>query len=343
MWRLLAALGALTFLVNGVQVLGDPDCESVTWGGRGGRFKTLTMTCWDAPPAEVDDAWSPTAAGLASIGAGLGLLGLAAWPLIAALVRDEVDVPIDPTMFSTRPGTGPGDESDAPRTPTAASSDTVGRTENPQGSRVGVMSPTRPETGAVGGGLANVLDVLDDSTVAAIVRFRAPVADVVGAAADLHPRDLAPELAYAVLATSTMWWKSWQDEVGPDPTPVQGRTTAARRAVMHACHFGLALGALLAHGSTAPVTSGGAEDTNRAMDLGLTWYRQVMGVSTSGLLDRSPVFAAATDVCLDVVADGLDEAPELSDEQLELLLAVCRHAVTDGAFLAITARPSSTT
>lgn len=35
-WRLLAALGALTFLVSGVQVLGDPDCESVTWGGRGG-------------------------------------------------------------------------------------------------------------------------------------------------------------------------------------------------------------------------------------------------------------------------------------------------------------------
>ena len=168
--------------------------------------------------------------------------------------------------------------------------------------------------------------------MAAIVRFRAPVADVVRAAADLDPRDVAPDLRYAVVATSTMWWEGWRDEVGPDPTPVQGRTTAAHRTVLHACHFGLALGALLAHGSTAPVTSGEAEDTDRAIDLGRTWYRQVMGVSTSGLLDRSPVFAAATDVCLDVVADRLDEAPGLSDEQLKLLLAVCRHAVTDGAF-----------
>lgn len=312
-----------------------------------GRFKTVTMTCWDVPPGEVDGAWSPTAAGLASIGAGLGLLGLTAWPLIAALVRDEVDVPIDPTMFSTRSGTRPADEPgsvpDAPRTPTAVSSGTVEETGNPQEPRVGSGSPTRPETGPPGRGLTNVLDVLDDSTVAAIVRFRAPVADVVRAAADLDPRDVAPDLRYAVVATSTMWWEGWRDEVGPDPTPVQGRTTAAHRTVLHACHFGLALGALLAHGSTAPVTSGEAEDTDRAIDLGRTWYRQVMGVSTSGLLDRSPVFAAATDVCLDVVADRLDEAPGLSDEQLELLLAVCRHAVTDGAFLAITARPRSTT
>lgn len=116
----------------------------------------MTMTCWDVPPGEVDGAWSPTAAGLASIGAGLGLLGLAAWPLIAALVRDEVDVPIDPTMFPTRSGTRPADEPgsvpDAPRTPTAVSSGTVEETGNPQEPRVAPDRRRGPKRAHLGAG-----------------------------------------------------------------------------------------------------------------------------------------------------------------------------------------------
>jgi hypothetical protein len=42
------------------------------------------MTCWDAPPDEVDGSWSSDDAGLASIAGGLGLLTLATWPILRA-------------------------------------------------------------------------------------------------------------------------------------------------------------------------------------------------------------------------------------------------------------------
>lgn len=70
-WRILALIGATTFLVTGMQVLLDPDC--VTAGFSGGR--AVTVTCYQDStgdlPADV--------AGLLSLGAGIGIITLAFW------------------------------------------------------------------------------------------------------------------------------------------------------------------------------------------------------------------------------------------------------------------------
>ena len=88
-WRILLGIGALTFILSGIDVLrdADGDCRAVTWGGRGGRVSSFTMTCHDRSPDRVEDAWSGTAAGWTSVLAGVGLTGIAAWPLLSSLSR----------------------------------------------------------------------------------------------------------------------------------------------------------------------------------------------------------------------------------------------------------------
>lgn len=75
-WRAIAALCALTFLMNGCLVLSDGNCKSVDIGGAGRR---ITYTCY--PNETAGGMSAPAAGGLMLLG-GLALLTLAAWPLI---------------------------------------------------------------------------------------------------------------------------------------------------------------------------------------------------------------------------------------------------------------------
>ena len=74
-WRIIAAIGAGTFLVTGFSVLMDPNC--VTAGFSGSR--AVTITCYQDNYGDM----SGQAAGLLSISGGVALGALALWPLIA--------------------------------------------------------------------------------------------------------------------------------------------------------------------------------------------------------------------------------------------------------------------
>lgn len=70
-WRIIAAIGAGTFIVTGFSVLTDPNCISVSFSG--GRL--VTLTCYQDSNGDL----SPTAAGLLSLGIGVGIITLAFW------------------------------------------------------------------------------------------------------------------------------------------------------------------------------------------------------------------------------------------------------------------------
>lgn len=74
-WRIIAAIGAGTFLVTGFSVLTDPNCVSAGFSGS----RAITVTCYQ------NDFGLMTgqAAGLLLISGGVVLGALALWPLIA--------------------------------------------------------------------------------------------------------------------------------------------------------------------------------------------------------------------------------------------------------------------
>jgi hypothetical protein len=74
-WRILAAIGAGTFLVTGFSVLTDPNCVSAGFSGA----RAVTVTCYQNDYGDM----SGQAAGLLSISGGVVLGALALWPLIA--------------------------------------------------------------------------------------------------------------------------------------------------------------------------------------------------------------------------------------------------------------------
>ena len=75
-WRILLVIGALTFLANGCSILSDEDCNSVDIGG---QRREISVTCHRSPNA---GEFSQGTAGTLGIVIGLGMITLAAWPLI---------------------------------------------------------------------------------------------------------------------------------------------------------------------------------------------------------------------------------------------------------------------
>ena len=71
-WRIIATVGASSFLVTGFTVLGDPNCISADIGG-GGRV--VGVTCRD----DSYGTWSGSAAGLIMCLIGIGLLTIIFW------------------------------------------------------------------------------------------------------------------------------------------------------------------------------------------------------------------------------------------------------------------------
>ena len=70
-WKLVALIGATTFLVSGFNVLLDPNC--LTAGFSGGR--AVTLTCHQDSSGDMPGA----VAGLLSIAIGIGIISLAFW------------------------------------------------------------------------------------------------------------------------------------------------------------------------------------------------------------------------------------------------------------------------
>jgi hypothetical protein len=102
-WRILAVIGAITFLVGGVNLATNADekCSRVTWDRSGpARFSTFTYSCWserewanrhkyeyvdssgNITPAPKDGGMSGASAAWLSFGGAFLLLSLATWPLI---------------------------------------------------------------------------------------------------------------------------------------------------------------------------------------------------------------------------------------------------------------------
>jgi DNA-directed RNA polymerase subunit M/transcription elongation factor TFIIS len=105
-WKLLLAIGAITFVVGGIDLAGkaDQECAHVTWGHQGSaRFGSFAYTCWSdrqwdnkddyqlvgasgasAKPAATAAMTGAQAATLA-FGAALVALTLVTWPLLPNL------------------------------------------------------------------------------------------------------------------------------------------------------------------------------------------------------------------------------------------------------------------
>lgn len=106
-WRLLFVIGALTFALNGAQVLGKPaECSVVSLGHEGSaRYGSVTYSCWtneevDVAAAEGIDlgfTMPGSLAGLLSLSLGLVGLGIGTWPLPAVLWRRWPGAPKVPT------------------------------------------------------------------------------------------------------------------------------------------------------------------------------------------------------------------------------------------------------
>ena len=80
LWRIFLVIGGLTFLVNGCEILGDENCQSVDI--RGGRF--VQATCYQSPTR---GGMSGGTAGGLGVAIGLGMIGLAVGPVIARARR----------------------------------------------------------------------------------------------------------------------------------------------------------------------------------------------------------------------------------------------------------------
>ena len=78
-WRIIATLGAFSFLVTGFTVLGDPNCITAEIGG-GGRV--VGVTCRD----DSYGTWSGSAAGLLMCLIGIGLLAIIYWSKLKTLL-----------------------------------------------------------------------------------------------------------------------------------------------------------------------------------------------------------------------------------------------------------------
>lgn len=83
-WRIIATGGALSFLLTGFKVLGDPDCITANFGG-GGRV--LSIVCGP----EGYFLWSGAAAGLVVCLIGIGLLILIYWRNFKKLFLNSQD------------------------------------------------------------------------------------------------------------------------------------------------------------------------------------------------------------------------------------------------------------
>ena len=78
-WRIIATLGAFSFIVTGFTVLGDPNCITAEIGG-GGRV--VGVTCRD----DSYGTWSGSAAGLLMCLIGIGLLAIIYWSKLKTLL-----------------------------------------------------------------------------------------------------------------------------------------------------------------------------------------------------------------------------------------------------------------
>lgn len=86
LWRILAAVGGVSFVVTGFGILTDPTCGAVTWGREGSpRAAVLTATCWPSQALAPDGAWSQAAAGTTAFVGGAAVLLFAAWPLLRVI------------------------------------------------------------------------------------------------------------------------------------------------------------------------------------------------------------------------------------------------------------------
>jgi DNA-directed RNA polymerase subunit RPC12/RpoP len=98
-WRIIAIIGAGTFLVTGFSVLTDPNCVSAGFSGA----RAVTVTCYQNNYGDM----SGRAAGLISISGGVALGLLALWPLIANYRRrrmylNNIDLEIQNKIESQR-------------------------------------------------------------------------------------------------------------------------------------------------------------------------------------------------------------------------------------------------
>lgn len=78
-WRIIAAIGAGTFLVTGFLVLTDPNCVSAGFSGS----RAVTITCYQNDYGDM----SGGQAGFISIVIGLLIAGVAFWPQISTYIK----------------------------------------------------------------------------------------------------------------------------------------------------------------------------------------------------------------------------------------------------------------
>ncbi len=77
MWRVIAAISGVTFLLVGIEAIADAECESASLGL---QAKALLLTCY---PHENGGSMTGDSAGLLFALLGCSILALAFWPLLA--------------------------------------------------------------------------------------------------------------------------------------------------------------------------------------------------------------------------------------------------------------------
>ena len=95
-WRVLIVIGGLTFLINGCQILGNEDCNSVDLGG---THRVISYSCLRSPSA---GEMSGGAAGGLGVAIGLGMILLATWPAIQNVIESR-QPSIEPRHRPTTP------------------------------------------------------------------------------------------------------------------------------------------------------------------------------------------------------------------------------------------------
>jgi hypothetical protein len=120
-WRVLIVIGGLTFLINGCQILGNEDCNSVDLGG---THRVISYSCLRSPNA---GEMSGGAAGGLGVAIGLGMILLATWPAIQNVIESR-QPSTEPPYRPTTPPSEPPPETQTPPSPSPGSAPEQGRT-----------------------------------------------------------------------------------------------------------------------------------------------------------------------------------------------------------------------
>lgn len=354
-WRVLCALGALTFIFNGAGVLADGSCESVTFGDSEHGRRVITMTCWDAPPDEVPDAMSPGLAGLGSIGVGLGLLALAGMPYTLVLFRgrNPEDIEFERQVIAAiEASKGPQETPDwrhgadaatqtngleaprsgsatrlrpdhaEPRTDPTSSTDATSTRAEPIGSETASRPSDRRE-------IRSALELLDDEAILALARARITPDEVLATQRASKIRDLPSDLPYAVLWCGRAWAESLPPACASSTTE-EGVSEQQRGLMAMACWTGAIAGTLICGVALEP--AGLDEETLVAG--GMKRARATTSVDTNELLERSRELDQLASHFM-VLADRLAVRASASERDRKSYCSAARLAFADGVYLGL--------